>query len=169
MARRVFFSFHYQKDIFRVSQVRNSGMTKGGYQQSGFIDHAEWEQLERQGEAAIKRWINSQLDGATVTVVLIGSETANRPWVNYEIKRSHELGLGLLGIHIHQLKCPRYGTSWLRGENPFSKVVVEDHWLVPRTLADTVRIYDWVDHDGYNNMGRWIEEAAQRAGRGVRV
>ncbi len=102
MARRAFFSFHYEKDIFRVSQVRNSGMTKGGYQQSGFIDHADWEQLKRQGDAAIKRWINSQLDGATVTVVLIGSETADRPWVNYEIRRSHELGMGLLGIHIHR-------------------------------------------------------------------
>lgn len=169
MARRVFFSFHYEKDIFRVSQVRNSGLIKGGYKQSGFIDHAEWEQLERQGEAAVKRWINSQLDGATVTVVLIGPETANRPWVNYEIKRSHELGLGLLGIYIHQLKCPRNGMSWFKGDNPFSKVVVEDHWLIPKTLADTVRVYDWVDNDGYNNMGRWIEEAAQRAGRGVRA
>ena len=92
MARRVFFSFHYQRDIFRVSQIRNSGITKGGYEESGFIDHANWESLERQGEQAVKCWIDEQLAGASVTVVLIGSETFDRQWVNYEIQQSYADG-----------------------------------------------------------------------------
>ena len=25
--------------------------------------------------------------------------------------------------------------------------------------------YDWVDNDGYKNMGKWIEEAEKKAGR----
>jgi len=109
MARRVFFSFHYERDIFRVSQVRNSGVTKGTYEQAGFIDHADWESLERQGDEAIKRWINGQLNGASVTVVLIGAETFDRPWVNYEIQQSYTDEKGMLGIFIHQLKDPRTG------------------------------------------------------------
>ena len=60
MARRVFFSFHYDRDIFRVSQVRNSGVITSSYESAGFIDHADWESLERQGGEAIKRWINAQ-------------------------------------------------------------------------------------------------------------
>jgi hypothetical protein len=121
MARRVFFSFHYERDIFRVSQIRNSGITKGSYEQSGFIDHADWESLERQGDDAIKRWINSQLNGASVSVVLIGAETFNRPWVNYEIQQSYSDRKGMLGVYIHQLKertckcqLPRKGPKRMR-------------------------------------------------------
>src|SRR5689334_8475585 len=111
MARRVFFSFHYERDIFRVSQIRNSGMIREKYERAGFIDHADWESLERQGEDAIKRWINGQLSGASVTVVLIGAETFDRKWVNYEIQQSYSDGKGMLGIYIHQLKDPRTGLT----------------------------------------------------------
>lgn len=163
MARRVFFSFHYERDVIRVSQVRNSGITKAGYEESGFIDKAEWESIERQGEASIKRWINSQLDGAAVTVVLIGAETASRPWVRYEIERSHTQGKGLLGIRIHNLKDFR-GYTDTYGPDPFaSATVVESLRIV--SLAGRYPIYDWVLNDGYNDFGKWVEAAAKAAGR----
>ena len=115
MARRVFFSFHYDRDIFRVSQVRNSGVVTSKYQESGFIDHASWESLKKQGDEAIKRWINGQLDGASVTVVLIGAETYGRQWVGYEIQRSIEQGKGMLGIYINRLIDPRTRLPDVRG------------------------------------------------------
>ncbi len=89
MARRVFFSFHYERDILRVGQIRNSGITKPDLESAGFIDAASWESLKRQGDDAIKRWINSQLDGTSVTVVLIGAQTSERDWVKYEIEQSY--------------------------------------------------------------------------------
>src|SRR5467141_2006529 len=102
MARRVFFSFHYDNDILRVGQIRNSGIVlRPGDTAAGFTDSASWESVKRQGEAAIKRWIDNELNGTSVTVVLIGSQTANRPWVNYEIIESATRGNGLLGIFIH--------------------------------------------------------------------
>lgn len=94
MARRVFFSFDYDRDVWRASQVRNSGMTSDS---RGFIDAADWESIEREGDSAIKRWINEQLDGTTVTAVLIGAETDKSEWVRYEIERSWEIGNGILG------------------------------------------------------------------------
>lgn len=39
MARRVFFSFHYDRDIVRVSQVRNSWVTRDR-EAAGFWDAA---------------------------------------------------------------------------------------------------------------------------------
>ena len=77
MARRVFFSFHYDNDINRSMTVRNSWVIQGK-EAAGFIDKAEFEQIKRQGESAIHRWIDRQLEGTSVTVVLIGSETFNR-------------------------------------------------------------------------------------------
>ena len=83
MARSVFYSFHYQNDISRVMIVRNRWVTYGGQIVSGIIDHAEFEKLKRTGERAIKNWINGQLHGTSATIVLIGAETLNRPYVQY--------------------------------------------------------------------------------------
>ncbi|HDH91400.1 MAG TPA: TIR-like domain-containing protein, partial [Candidatus Aenigmarchaeota archaeon] len=85
MARKVFFSFYYERDVWRAMVVRNSWVTKPDREAAGFIDVAEFEKLKRQGDLAIKRWINSQLKGTSVTVVLIGAETFMRRWVRYEI------------------------------------------------------------------------------------
>lgn len=164
MARRVFFSFHYERDIFRVSQVRNSGITKGTFEQSGFIDHADWESLERQGEQAIRRWIDGQLKGASVTVVLIGAETFNRPWVNYEMQQSYADGKGMLGIYIHKLKDPRTGLSDSKGRNPFENIYITDS-NPRRYFIDLFPTYDWVSDDGYANFASWVEAAARKVNR----
>lgn len=164
MARRVFFSFHYARDIFRVSQVRNSGITKGTYDQAGFIDHADWETLERSGEDSIKRWINGQLKGASVTVVLIGAETFDRPWVNYEIKQSYADGKGMLGIYIHQLKDPRTGLTDRKGRNPFENIYITNS-NPRRHLSELYPTYDWVADNGYANFAIWVEAAARKAGK----
>lgn len=44
----------------------------------------------------IKRWINEQLKGASVTVVLIGYKTSESKWVQYEIMESISDRKGLL-------------------------------------------------------------------------
>lgn len=164
MARRVFFSFHYQQDIFRVSQVRNSGITKGTYEQSGFIDHADWESLERKGDNAIKQWINDQLNGASVTVVLIGAETFDRPWVNYEIQQSFADGKGMLGIYIHNLKDPRTGLADYKGRNPFENIYRADS-NPPVYLSELYPTYNWVTDNGYASFANWVEAAARKANR----
>lgn len=76
MARRTFFSFHYKKDVWRANVVRNSWVAEGK-EAAGFVDAAAFEEVEKGGEDAIKRWINNQLDGTSVTVVLIGAETSS--------------------------------------------------------------------------------------------
>ena len=163
MARRVFFSFHYERDIWRASQIRNSWVTKPDRESAGFWDAASWESVKRQGEEAIKRWINNQLNGTSVTVVLIGAETSERKYVNYEIKRSYEIGNGMLGIYIHNMK-DQFGRTDTKGKNPF------DNWYITRNgqkiyFSSLYYTYDWIYDRGYENIGEWIEKAARDAGR----
>lgn len=163
MARKVYFSFHYKRDVRRVSQIRNSWVVRPGKDAQPFLDGAEWEKIKRTGDAAVERWIEEQLKGTSVTVVLIGAETSTRRWVKHEIKRSHELGKGMLGIYIHNVKDPVYGTD-SRGGNPFGA------WSITRdskkvSLASIYPTYDWVANDGYNNLSKWVEDAAKAAGR----
>ena len=69
----VFFGFDYD-DVWRVNQVRKSGAFVGE-RRSGFRDKAEYEQVKRQGDTAIKRWIRAQMQGYSATCILIGSAT----------------------------------------------------------------------------------------------
>ena len=144
MARRVFFSFKY-KDVSRAMVVRNSWVTQGK-KAAGFIDAADFEKIKKQGDTAIKKWIDGQLEGTSVTVVLVGEKTCNSKWVKYEIKKSIEKGNGLLGIDISKIKDLQGNTSERCGQ-------------IPNGYA----FYLWNKEDGYQNMGNWIEKAAQNA------
>jgi hypothetical protein len=123
MARRVFFSFHYERDVWRANIVRNSWVTKGNFESAGFIDAVEFEKIKRKGDESIERWINEQLEGTSVTVVLIGSETYLRDWVRYEIIKSFDRGNGLLGVYIHNIKN-QFEMTDIKGLNPFEYVGV---------------------------------------------
>lgn len=163
MARRAFFSFHYENDVWRANIVRNSWVTKEDREAAGFVDAADFEEVKKGGDAAIKRWIDNQLVGTSVTVVLIGSETSNRPYVQYELQQSYSRGNGLLGIYIHQLK-DRNGNTSSKGSNAFGEIGKDSNGNTVYFSAN-YPCYDWVDDDGYNNLGKWIEEAAKKAGK----
>ena len=157
MARRVYFSFDY-KDVWRANQVRHSWVTKKDRDAAGFFDSAEFETVKKQGDAAIKRWIDKNLEGTSVTVVIIGQDTCNRRWVKYEIDKSIERGNGLIGVYAHNLK-DQNGATCQQGELDFGKVDGE------HDFSDLFPVYDWVNDEGYNNIGAWIDASALAAGR----
>ena len=99
LARNVFYSFHFDPDSWRASQVRNMGVLQGNEP----VSANDWEEVKRKGNPAIQQWIAAQMKGRTCAVVLIGAQTGTRPWVQYEIAKAWEDGLGLLGVRIHGL------------------------------------------------------------------
>ena len=161
MARRVFFSFHYDRDNWRAGQVRNSGVVKPNYDETGFFDGVDWEELKRANDKRIKRWIRNQMKGCSVTVVLIGSQTYGRKWIDYEINKSVRDDMGLVGVRIHNIKDQNRRTDSL-GKNPFRKPGLGN---VGENLADKYNTYDWKHENGKENLGDWIEEAAKIANR----
>lgn len=143
MTRRVFFSFKYE-DVSRAMVVRNSWVTQGK-ESAGFIDAADFEKVEKQGDTAIKNWIDKQLEDTSVTIVLVGEKTCSSRWVKYEIEKSIERGNGLLGIDISKIKNLQGQISERCGE-------------IPKGYA----FYFWNNDKGYENMGDWIEKAAKK-------
>lgn len=162
MSRRVFFSFHYENDVWRANQVRNSWVTQGK-EAAGFVDAAEFERVEKGGEEAIKRWINAQLDGTSVTVVLIGSETSKRQYVKYEIQRSYVKGNALIGVYINQCG-DKDGKKSEKGDCFFGEIA-KDSTGKSIYFNQIAKIYDYVEDNGFENLGFWIEVAARAAGR----
>ncbi len=150
MARKVFYSFHFKRDAWRAAQVRNSSVI-ADEDEYGVIDAVEWEQIERQGDEAVKRWINDQLQHTSVTVVLIGAETAGRDWVEFEIRQSWRRGNALLGLRIHGIKNQDSEVD-VPGANPLANVRLADG----KPLSALVKVYDWVGDDGRANLGTWV-------------
>ena len=143
----MFFSFHYDDDVWRANQVQNANVVAGA-DMAGFFDHSEYAEAKKKGSEGISRMILNNLRNTSVTVVLIGNQTANRPWVRYEIERSIAQNNGLLGIYIHQLKNHQGITSW-RGSIP----------SVPRVVEFPT--YDW--DKNLDRFRKEIEAAGKRS------
>jgi hypothetical protein len=147
VARRVFFSFHFDRDIWRANQVRNCNVVHG-VEVAGYFDHSEYQDAKQRGDSAIRDMIDRHLSGTSVTVVLIGAETAYRPWVKYEVEQSIKRDNALVGIQISHLKNV-YGLTDTQGPAP----------SVP--WGTEFPVHRWA------NSATWfsllIEEAGQRA------
>jgi hypothetical protein len=148
MARRVFFSFHYQRDVWRVNQIRNIPNVTG-CASAGFQDASLWEEAKKKGEAAIKKLIDEGLKNTSVTVVCIGAKTAGRKYINYEIEQSINRGNGIIGIQIHDVKDSNGNTDTV-GNTPH-KITANDY-----------NVYKYVSHE---KLAKRIEEAAKDAGK----
>ena len=148
MARRVFFSFHYQRDVWRVNQIRNMPNITG-CAAAGFQDASLWEEAEKKGDAAIKKLIDDGLQNTSVTVVCIGAKTAGRKYINYEIEKSLERDNGIVGIQIHHLK-DHAGNTDSAGVTP------------AKLTAAGAKVYKYADK---GKLAQWIEEAAKAAGK----
>ncbi len=149
--RQVFYSFDYKPDSWRVAQVRNIGVIEGNEPTS---DNG-WEQVKRGGENAIKRWIDEQMQYRSCTVVLVGTNTAGRKWINYEIIESWKQGMGIVGIHIHGLKDSQ-GYSSGKGQNPFDFLYLS-HLVKCYEPAgrNSHEVYAWIS----THLSNVVEEA----------
>lgn len=150
--RQVFFSFHYERDHWRAAQIRELS--------AGSVFTNDQETENPGSESTIAEWIGTQLKTADCTVVLIGSETSYRRWVNYEIAKSWNDGKGVLGIDVHALP-DEYGRHCLVGHNPFDKMIINGC-----RLSSIVPVYkpwhandaDASDHIN-RNIADWVENA----------
>ena len=162
MAKRVFFSFHYQDVIdFRANVVRNHWMTKPDREEAGYFDASIWESARRQGKTALKRLINGGLENTSNTSVLVGSQTYARPWVRYEILKSFRRGNHIFGVHINGIKSKDQVTKAL-GPNPLEFV-----GATFSTDGQTATLWekngaDWVEYDEIDGSANYSFKVEQQ-------
>lgn len=162
MARKAFFSFHYKPDNWRASQIRQMGALEG----NAPVSDNDWESITKGGDAAIEKWIASQMKGRSCTVVLVGEKTAGRKWITHEVKESWNAGMGVVGICIHNLK-DNAGNQCGCGSSPFDYVTVGGE-----KLSTIVKLYNppyttssYVYDHIKGNIADWIEEAITIRGK----
>ena len=160
VARQTFFSFHYKPDNWRASEVRNIGAVEGNKPCSD----NDWETVTKKGDPAIQDWIDAQMKGRSCAIVLIGTGTAGRKWINYEIEKAWNDGKGVVGIYVHNLKDSD-GKQSNKGTNPFTSFTIGKD---KKKLSDYVKAYDppyststYVYDHIKDNLADWVEEAIE--------
>ncbi len=158
MVRKVFYSFHFANDFWRTQQVRNMGSLEG----QPLCTPNAWEEVKKQGNDSIERWIDANMKGKSCVVVLVGSETASRPWVTREIIKGWNAGKGVVGIRIHRL-LNNEGKPSIMGGSPFENIDIGD---TGKKLSSVVQLIDppGVDSKAVyssisNGIEGWIESA----------
>jgi len=147
MARRVFFSFHYDH-VWKVNQIRNIHNVIGSAA-AGFQDASLWEEAKKKGDKEIKKMIDGALENTSVTVVFVTHGSSQRKYINYEIDKSLERGNGLVAVQIHHLK-DQYGNTGSPG-------------AIPHQIdANGFKAYKYTNSTA---LAEWIEEAAKLAGK----
>src|SRR5258708_32193802 len=124
------------------------------------VSDNDWEAVKKGGDPAIQKWIDDQLSGKSVAIVLIGAATAGRKWINYEIKTAWDLSKGVMGIYIHRLK-DLDGNQSGQGSNPSDgfKVGTTSLSSIVKAYAPPYTASKLVYGHIKDNFASWIEEA----------
>lgn len=161
MAKSVFYSFHYDRDAWRVQQIINMGVLEN----QQILSAQDWESVKQQGDAAIEDWIDDQMAYKRAVVVLVGAQTASRRWVRYEIAKAWDDKRPLVGVRIHGLADSNGNTdSW--GADPFANVQLKGGG----TVADYVTLHNPSGYDSKSihadiaaNLETWVDSAYRRS------
>ena len=156
MAKKCFLSFYYKPDNWRVSQIKQIG----SIEEQPILNSNKWEEIKKKGDEAIERWIADNMKGKECLVVLVGEKTAGRRWVKHEIKKAWKDGLGVLAIHIHNLKDTD-GEQATKGSSPFTGLTVDGVAVSGKVYnppyTTSKNVYDHIS----SNIEAWISDAVK--------
>lgn len=141
MMRKTFVSYSHALDQHAADDFRKVFADD----RNVFIDKSQREDIGWQADSTIKEKLKKDIRDSSVTVVLIGSETGGRPWIDWEIYYSlsvqeNNYRNGLLGILIPH----------------------KQHWVPPRLRENEHmgKIIEWPKN--YKTLSNAIEEVYQK-------
>ena len=140
---RVFFSFAYTEDHHRAKIVMDNYLSHSGATATGFISDSEIDNMCAQGLEEVYRWIEQEVQQASAVAVLIGTKTAGRHFVEYEIAQAQKRRKPIVGVYIDGL-ADQNGNRSPRGENP---------------LFPVFPTYDYILDGGEKNLPSWLQQS----------
>lgn len=154
MYRKIFPSYDWD-DVWYVNQIVNLSEVTS-ITAAGFIKNVPNEEV-KSSDAAIKRWIDDNMNGCSCLVLFWGEKTYESRWVKYELEQADARGMGMLAIDISGMRGPR-GVAG-HGPNPLFVHGID-------RLGHHVESYRWVDiFMPQRLIGIWIENACRYAKR----
>jgi hypothetical protein len=130
MAIRAFLSF-VEEDLNLVNLFR--GQAKNQRHDLEFDDYSVKEPYNSVNADYIGRNIANQIRYATLTVCLYGPTTYTSEWVNWELRKSVELGKPLMGVSLYSDGRTKYHPAVLEGRPRVA-------WNIPEIVATMTRL-----------------------------
>lgn len=97
------FISHYSGDVQRLRDLKNYLKEKGCKVRNSSAEEDNDGGLIRNGKkvanSTIAKYLRARIKWSGTFIVIIGEHTHERPWVNYEIKKAHEMGKQIVGIY----------------------------------------------------------------------
>ena len=93
---------------------------------------------------------------------MVGAQTANRKWINYEIVKSWNDGLGVVGIRIDGLKNLRGETSF-PGQNPFDFIIIGPNRIPLSRIAKCYNPSGRTSKERYACIAQYLPAAVDEA------
>ncbi|OJU01383.1 MAG: hypothetical protein BGN87_23310 [Rhizobiales bacterium 65-79] len=152
--KQCFLSFYYKPDSWRVQQVKNIG----SIDEQPLLVANKWEEIKKQGDTAVEKWIDNNMKGKDCLIVLVGAKTAGRRWVKYEIKKAWEEGLGVMAVYVHNLKDVS-GEQSEKGSDPFVGLKVDGESVVGTVYDPPYKTSTYVYEHIADNIEDWVEAA----------
>lgn len=130
MAIRAFLSF-VEEDLNLVNLFR--GQAKNERLDLGFADYSIKVPFNSSNADYVGRGIADQLKLATLTVCLYGPTTHTSEWVNWELRKTLEMGKPLMGVALHDDGRIKYFPAALKNWPRLS-------WSIPDIVATMERL-----------------------------
>ena len=156
--RYIFPSFRWE-DAWLVNQIVNLPFVIGTTEIQ-FRNGVPPEEVHSSDDA-IRRWIQNSMDGCTCLILFVGEETYKSDWVAYELELARKRSIGRIIVYLDGMKR-KDGSICHRGPDPYA---YRGMYTSNSPNAYIIKQYSWVQNDGINNIGQWIEDACQRASK----
>lgn len=122
--KTLFIAYNDETDSTRANHVRKQLLASGRFLVEGYSPFTTWSKT-RNGSSLedLKREFNKQLGSASVTLILIGEDSATNPWIRYAIERSYVADKALLVLDISQIP-DEHGATAVPDINPLERFAV---------------------------------------------
>ena len=118
MKNKIYFSFHYCSDIDRVNQVKAVWLSQKDCEATGRWDDEKFMTIfNAKGKPGVYPYIDALRKGTSLTVVLIGDQTADSDFTKYELEKSIQEKIPIFAIHLRGLTNKK-GVPSPKGRNP---------------------------------------------------
>ncbi len=97
--RHAFIIFDYDNDLAAAKEIAGAKGIRATAP-AGLESAADFKEAQSKGDAAVKELIDKTIRGTSVTVVVIGQNTANLDYVEHAISESLERQNGVLGVFV---------------------------------------------------------------------
>ncbi len=148
----VLFIYDYIRDYDRAKIVYEALRADDSIVIHGLFDNENHDYLH--DHEKFRYWIYRQHIFTTVSLVLIGRDTAKNPDVQFALRESFKHNNDFTGVTIHNIEID--GIRDYRGLNP----MVNNSFTVPGGIDVSVfgryDIYDWMYDDGKKEIVHWI-------------